>query len=445
LNALNTEERNRLILKTLLARPDEFQKVIVYAVGTEHARSLYTLAKDSKLRDHYQSVGYILGGERVRFDCETGFELRNEDRDDFIAAQKEFSRAVLINYDVLTEGYDDPKVNVVVMARPTRSKLVYMQAMGRAARLDPDNEDKRAFVVELVDDLPNIRYRIDNRWLFSDISDVLEPEVEDRHYPSFEALPTSINDVFDEKDVPDGLRSIPEITERDRVSMLLFKVYKSGGNFSHIPIVITNATRQRVANFHNFFAQRMAKLDGVAIERAYDAVRAELDGIPTLSDPHSRRLVFNAFENAHQALGDLSKSDPIRAGYPWMTFVAFRLRREEADLDPELLTFTEDMLNRDRIRERLKAGEYEDGFVLLKLPLPLRGFWGRVVPPLEASVLHELVDALVAHRPLHEAQAQWAAVVRVLGGATFPLEQRFKDSPVTIVREELDYFRVLTK
>lgn len=445
LSALNTEQRNRLVLKTLLGRPSDFQKVIIYAASAENARSLYEMAKASKLGDEYQAVGYILGGERACFDFSTSSEVRNEDRRDFIEAQKAFSRSVLINVDVLTEGYDDPTTNVVVMARPTQSKLVYMQAMGRAVRLDKNNEDKRAFVVEIVDDLPNIRYRIDNRWLFSDISDVLEPQVEDRYYPSLEALPAHIESVFDEMHVPKVRRWLPETTERDRVTMLLFKVYERGGRYSHVPIVITNGTRRQVANFHNFFAQRMAKLKGGSIEAGYNAIRSELEGIPALAGEDRRRIVFNAFENAYDALDDLPDGDPIRAGYPWMTFIAFRLRREEADLDAGLLDFTEEMLNRDRIRDRLRAGEFEDGFVLLKLPLPLSAFWGRVVPPSEAEAMHRLVAALTTHRDLEDALGQWTAVVQVLGATTFPLEQMFRDSPLTIVREQLDYFRTLSK
>ena len=57
------------------------------------------------------------------------------------------------------------------MARPTRSQvLFYIQAVGRALRKNEKDINKQAYVVEVFDDLPNIRYLINNRILFSDIS-----------------------------------------------------------------------------------------------------------------------------------------------------------------------------------------------------------------------------------------------------------------------------------
>ena len=63
-----------------------------------------------------------------------------------------------------------------------------MQAAGRALRINPDDSAKIAHIVEVVDELPNIQYRIDNRWLFAEISDWLEPEVVDRYYSGPEEL-----------------------------------------------------------------------------------------------------------------------------------------------------------------------------------------------------------------------------------------------------------------
>jgi superfamily II DNA or RNA helicase len=41
---------------------------------------------------------------------------------------------VLINVDVLTEGYDDPELHVIAMGRPTKSRIRYAQAIGRGTR-----------------------------------------------------------------------------------------------------------------------------------------------------------------------------------------------------------------------------------------------------------------------------------------------------------------------
>jgi superfamily II DNA or RNA helicase len=51
------------------------------------------------------------------------------------------SRAVLANCSVLTEGFDEPSVDCVVIARPTRSPVLYRQMVGRALRPWPGKVD----------------------------------------------------------------------------------------------------------------------------------------------------------------------------------------------------------------------------------------------------------------------------------------------------------------
>lgn len=44
---------------------------------------------------------------------------------------------MLINCMILTEGYDDPTIGCVLMGRPTRSRPLHMQIVGRGLRVDP--------------------------------------------------------------------------------------------------------------------------------------------------------------------------------------------------------------------------------------------------------------------------------------------------------------------
>lgn len=48
---------------------------------------------------------------------------------------------VLANCGILTEGYDEPSVNAIVIARPTKSKVLYAQMIGRACRHYPGKTD----------------------------------------------------------------------------------------------------------------------------------------------------------------------------------------------------------------------------------------------------------------------------------------------------------------
>jgi ATP-dependent helicase IRC3 len=56
--------------------------------------------------------------------------------------------AIIANCGVLTEGYDEPRVSCVVVARPTRSKGLYTQMVGRGTRLHPMKRD--LLVIDLV-------------------------------------------------------------------------------------------------------------------------------------------------------------------------------------------------------------------------------------------------------------------------------------------------------
>jgi hypothetical protein len=56
---------------------------------------------------------------------------------------------VITNVAVLTEGFDDPGVSCIAMARPTRSEGLYAQCVGRGTRLHPDKKD--CLILDFVD------------------------------------------------------------------------------------------------------------------------------------------------------------------------------------------------------------------------------------------------------------------------------------------------------
>ncbi|MHB2025147.1 MAG: DEAD/DEAH box helicase [Elusimicrobiota bacterium] len=55
---------------------------------------------------------------------------------------------VVANCAVLTEGFDEPSISSVMVARPTRSKTLYLQMIGRGTRKFPGKED--CLIVDLV-------------------------------------------------------------------------------------------------------------------------------------------------------------------------------------------------------------------------------------------------------------------------------------------------------
>ena len=58
---------------------------------------------------------------------------------------------VLINYGVLTTGFDAPRVSATVIARPTKSLVLYSQMVGRAIRGPKAGGNESALILTVVD------------------------------------------------------------------------------------------------------------------------------------------------------------------------------------------------------------------------------------------------------------------------------------------------------
>ncbi len=95
------------------------QRVLVFAGTVEHARVLTAILV---ARDVRSEAVTGLTPERVRDNA-----IRTFKSDDGIPM-------VLVNFGVLTTGFDAPKASAVVIARPTKSLVLYSQMVGRAIR-----------------------------------------------------------------------------------------------------------------------------------------------------------------------------------------------------------------------------------------------------------------------------------------------------------------------
>lgn len=75
------------------------------------------------------SAGFVHGG--------TPMDERRQLLQDYSSGAIE----VLANCAVLTEGYDEPRTDCIVVARPTKSRALYTQMVGRGTRRHPDKAD----------------------------------------------------------------------------------------------------------------------------------------------------------------------------------------------------------------------------------------------------------------------------------------------------------------
>lgn len=116
-DAIDNPVRNKLIVSTYMDLVSE-SKAIVFCAGVKHANNLAASFREAQI-----STEVILG------------ETIQEDREAILARFKTGETKVLVNVGVLTEGFDEPTVQTIILARPTRSTLLYTQIVGRGTRL----------------------------------------------------------------------------------------------------------------------------------------------------------------------------------------------------------------------------------------------------------------------------------------------------------------------
>jgi superfamily II DNA or RNA helicase len=67
--------------------------------------------------------------------------MRTDDRERVLGDLKHGKIQVVTSCGILTEGFDEPSISCVVMARPTKSQSLYIQMAGRGLRIYPSKEN----------------------------------------------------------------------------------------------------------------------------------------------------------------------------------------------------------------------------------------------------------------------------------------------------------------
>lgn len=137
INALAADEqRNMLILNQTETMCRKHQRVIVFAATKDHAVVLATVLR---ARGYW---AYAVTGETPK-----------GDRARIISSYREASDKprVIVNYGVLTTGFDAPQTSAAVIARPTKSLVLFSQMAGRATRGEKAGGNKTAQVATVVD------------------------------------------------------------------------------------------------------------------------------------------------------------------------------------------------------------------------------------------------------------------------------------------------------
>ena len=126
---MNTPELRALLLRAWLEKA-KGKKTIIFCASIAHAQEL---TKD-----------FLELGVKAAF-----ISGESTDRDALIQGFRQGAITILSNYGVLTEGFDDPSIACVLLARPTRSPLLYSQCLGRGLRPHPGKQV--CTVIDIVD------------------------------------------------------------------------------------------------------------------------------------------------------------------------------------------------------------------------------------------------------------------------------------------------------
>jgi DNA repair protein RadD len=113
--AVDKAEITEAALREVLEVGHDRRKWLIFASGTDHA---------DHIADMLNAFGIPTGS----------VHSKRKDRDDVIAAFLRGELRAVVNNNVLTTGFDDPEIDMIVVLRPTASSVLWVQMLGRGTR-----------------------------------------------------------------------------------------------------------------------------------------------------------------------------------------------------------------------------------------------------------------------------------------------------------------------
>jgi superfamily II DNA or RNA helicase len=129
--AVDTPERNNLIAESYLKHAPG-RRAVAFCVDVQHSHNLANAFNNAGIR-----AKAVWGA------------MDKDDRRETLARFLNGELDVLTNCNVLTEGFDDPGISAILLARPTKSQGLYAQMAGRGLRLHPGKRD--CLILDFVD------------------------------------------------------------------------------------------------------------------------------------------------------------------------------------------------------------------------------------------------------------------------------------------------------
>ncbi len=134
-------DRNAILLETIMKEVNNGSQIIVFATSVEHSVNLAVLLSYS-------------GVAAVSIDSNNDTKLTRR-----LKVERYLKKEIqiLVNFNVLTTGFDAPKTNVVIIARPVSSLVQYFQMVGRAMRGEHSGGNLNCRVYTIMDDIPEFK------------------------------------------------------------------------------------------------------------------------------------------------------------------------------------------------------------------------------------------------------------------------------------------------
>ena len=160
------------------------------------------------------------------------------EREELLARFKRGEIKVLCNAKLLTIGFDEPRASVALNLRPTRSKVHAEQRSGRVLRINPDDPNKVAVVVDFLDSGASSPNK--SPVFFFEVADAMSAGIKPGDIKTNEKLQKIEHLQNVEKEVPkplphiDGIEIVTEIEEMREIR----RAAEASENFSPITDIL---------------------------------------------------------------------------------------------------------------------------------------------------------------------------------------------------------------
>lgn len=144
-----SKARNRIIVDKYLKNADGYGKTLIFAMNIIHCRFLY-----EELQKRNVSCGVVYSGKK--------------DNEHVIKEFRKGNIRVLINVNIMSEGTDVPDIDTVFLTRPTSSKVLMMQMIGRGMRGPKAGGTPKVNIIDFNDVWEEFQKWLNPKWIIEE-------------------------------------------------------------------------------------------------------------------------------------------------------------------------------------------------------------------------------------------------------------------------------------